>query len=83
MTVQEMLKTAHYVVDDGGHRTAVLVEIEAWEQLLAWIETMSDTRLAQVALAELAAAGGDAERAGWVDWRTARADWIDGDTTGD
>lgn len=80
MTVTDMLKAARYVVDDAGRRTAVLVEIEDWERLLAWLELIADNRLAQVALEELSAGGGAAS-AGWVDWREGRSDWIE-DATG-
>jgi len=58
------------------------MDIAAWEHLVAWVEAIADTRLAQVALGELLAAGGDAARAGWVDWQSAQADWLQDDSAG-
>lgn len=64
MTVTQLLKTAHFVVDDAGERKAAILDIDDWNRLVAWIEAISDVRVAEDALAELAAAGGDAGRAG-------------------
>lgn len=41
---------------------------EDWEALVEWLETVEDVHLAQEALAELKAAGGDRKGAGWVKW---------------
>jgi hypothetical protein len=50
-----------------GERFAV-VHIEDWEALLEWLETLQDVPIARQAYAELKAAGGDRERAGWLRW---------------
>jgi hypothetical protein len=72
MTVMEALKSAQFVVDNSGRQTAVLLEIDAWEALIEWVEDVADTRLATQALAELEMAGGRPEKAGWLDWNDVR-----------
>lgn len=79
MTVADMLKAAHFVVDEAGQRTAVIVDIDDWSRLMALIEAVVDNRTAQTALEELAAADGDPARAGWLDWRSLRSEWLDDD----
>jgi len=79
MTVADVLKAAHFVVDEAGQRTAVIVDIDDWSRLMAVIETVVDQRIAQTALNELAAADGDPGRAGWLDWRSTRSEWLDDD----
>jgi hypothetical protein len=39
-----------------------------WEALIEWLETIEDVEAAKKAYAELKAAGGDRERAGWLRW---------------
>ena len=50
-----------------GKRVAVL-SAEDWEALIEWLETLEDTQLAREALAQLRAAGGSPEKAGWLPW---------------
>ena len=52
-----------------GKRFAVL-SAEDWESLIEWLETLEDLQLVQQALAELNAAAGNRERAGWLKWET-------------
>ena len=49
-----------------GKRFAVL-SADDWESLIEWLETLEDVQIARQALAELRAAGGDRERAGWLE----------------
>lgn len=77
MALAETLKSVQFVTDGAGHKTAVLVDIRAWEALMAWIEDATDTRLAVRALRKLAAAGGRPGEAGWVDWETASEEWLE------
>lgn len=79
MTVADMLKAAHFVVDEAGQRTAVIVDIDDWSRLMALIEAVIDNRIAQTALDELAAANGEPAQAGWLDWRRTRNEWLDDD----
>ncbi|MCI0399505.1 MAG: hypothetical protein L0322_31860 [Chloroflexi bacterium] len=51
----------------NGRRFAVL-SADDWDALIEWLETVEDVHIAQQALAELKAAGGDRQRAGWLEW---------------
>ena len=75
MTVIEALKSAQYVVDKNGHRTAVLLTMQSWQSLMNWIEDIADARLASEALTTLQAAGGRPEDAGWLAWDDIREEW--------
>lgn len=66
MTGLEALQSVQYV-NVKGERFAVL-NIEDWEALLEWLETLEDVEIAREAYAELKASGGDRERAGWLRW---------------
>jgi hypothetical protein len=50
-----------------GKRLAVL-DAEGWEALIEWLETLKDLQIAQSALTQLKAAGGNCQRAGWLKW---------------
>jgi hypothetical protein len=77
MGVIEKLRTAQYVVDAQGQRTAVLLSVDAWMALLNWLEDVQDVEIARSALAEIKAAGGRPERAGWLAWDNIRDEWND------
>jgi len=49
-----------------GKRLAVL-NAEDWEEFIAWVETLEDVQIARAAFAELQAAGGDRQKAGWLE----------------
>ncbi|HUT32793.1 MAG TPA: hypothetical protein VNE39_04895 [Planctomycetota bacterium] len=50
-----------------GKRVAVL-SADDWEALIEWLETIEDTQAVREALAQLHAAGGNPEKAGWIPW---------------
>jgi hypothetical protein len=77
MTVIEALKSAQFVVDNSGHQTAVLLDIQSWEALLNWIEDMTDIKIVTQGLIELEAAGGHPQQAGWLDWDEISEEWSD------
>ena len=77
MAIAESLKSVQFVVDDQGERTAVLLDIAAWETLISWIETLTDTKIAMQALTELEQAGGRPEQAGWLAWDDLSEEWGD------
>jgi len=56
----------HVLVDVDGKPTAVQVDWVAWQRIVAALEDAEDIGIAQAALAELNAAGGNPERAGWL-----------------
>ena len=66
MTGLEALQSVQYVTV-GGQRFAI-INAEDWEALIEWLETIEDVQAAKQAVAELQAAGGDRERAGWLRW---------------
>lgn len=74
MPATATLRTVQYLTDTEGRRTGVLLDIQAWESLVEWIENATDARAAVKALTELTAAGGGRE-AGWVAWEDVREEW--------
>jgi hypothetical protein len=54
-------------VTKKGKRLAVL-NVQDWEALIEWLETLDDAQIARQAFAELKAAKGNRRRAGWREW---------------
>jgi hypothetical protein len=79
MTVVEALRSAQYVTDITGQRTAVVLPMQSWQSLLNWIEDVADAQDAAEALSALQAAGGRPQEAGWLAWDAIREDWEDED----
>ena len=42
MSVNELLQRVHFVVDNGGNRTAVVLDYEDWEELMTLLEDIED-----------------------------------------
>jgi hypothetical protein len=42
MSVTELLQSAQFVVDADGHKKAVMVDVEVWDELLAMLEDVED-----------------------------------------
>ena len=40
MTGKDILQSAQFVIDTDGKPTAALLDIESWQQLIAWIKAM-------------------------------------------
>ncbi|GAB4431933.1 MAG: hypothetical protein Kow0031_13210 [Anaerolineae bacterium] len=72
MTGLDYLQSVQFVTA-RDKRFAVL-EIEAWESLIEWLETIEDIQAAQQALAELKAAGNNRQQAGWLKWDDVKAE---------
>ena len=68
LAMPDLLKSVKYVVDIQGQPSAAVLDIEEWKRLLEWLEDEADVREVREALAELTAAGNDADRAGWLKW---------------
>ncbi len=66
MSGLNILRSVQFVTVNG-RRFAVL-SADDWDALIEWLETVEDVHIAQQALAELKAAGGDRQRAGWLEW---------------
>lgn len=75
MTIVDALQSAQFVVNDEGKRTAVLMDIQAWDRLIEWLETVIDTQIATRSLTELESAGGRPRQANWLAWEEIREDW--------
>lgn len=74
MATLELPKTVQFVTDSEGRRIGVLLDIEAWESIVDWMENATDAQLAVKALKELDAGGGP-QAAGWTSWDEVREDW--------
>jgi hypothetical protein len=74
MTALDALQSVQFITAKG--KRFAVVSAEDWEALIEWLETLEDTQIARQAFADLKAAGGDRERAGWLEW-DAVADEID------
>ncbi len=66
MSGLEALQSVQFVIAQGK-RFAVISE-DDWEALIEWLETLEDTHIARQAIAALEAAGGNRQRAGWMEW---------------
>lgn len=62
-----------FVIGAEGKPTAVLLDIATWRHILQALEDAEDLTIAKQALAELDAAGGDPEKAGYLVWEQVRA----------
>ena len=66
MTGLEALQSVQYATVKG--KRLAIVDMDDWEALIEWLETLEDRQLAHVAFAELKASSGDREKAGWLKW---------------
>jgi hypothetical protein len=69
------LNTVRFVVGSDGRPMAVQVDMSLWQQIVDALEDAEDIALARAALDELAAAGGDPNKAGWVDLEDLIPSW--------
>jgi len=72
MTPLEAVQTVQYVMVKD--KRFAVIEAEEWEALIEWLETLEDLQVVKEAYAELAAAGGDRAKAGWLRWEEIRDD---------
>ena len=61
MTGLEVLQSVEFL-NIKGKQVAVL-DVENWQALIEWLETLEDLQIAKQALKELKAAGGNRDRA--------------------
>ncbi len=69
------LETIHFLVGADGRPDAVQVNLATWQRIMAALEDAEDVALARSALAELEAAGGDPDKAGWLRLEDLEAAW--------
>ncbi len=72
MTALEALQSVQFITVKG--KRFALVSADDWEALIEWLETLEDVDIAKQAMAELKAAGGDREKAGWLEWDSVEAE---------
>ncbi len=68
-------KNVQFVVGEKGKPTGVLVNLKTWKKIIEALEDAEDIEIARHALAEIDAAGGSLEKAGYIPWSKARAEW--------
>jgi len=73
--LQETLKSVRFLVDSQGNKTAVQLSITAWETILNWIENREDETIVSEAMKELKNAGGNPQKAKWLDWDAVKNEW--------
>ncbi len=66
MTGLEALQAVQFVTVRG--RRLAVMDAEAWESLVEWLESLEDVSLAKEAQLALKAAGNDRQAAGWLRW---------------
>lgn len=66
MSGLEALQSVQFVT--AKNKRFAVLNAEDWEALIEWLETVEDLQIARRAFAELRAAGGDRQRAGWLEW---------------
>ena len=42
MTITDILNSIKFVVDPGGHQSAVMVDLDVWEQIVTLLEDSED-----------------------------------------
>ena len=57
-----------------GKQVAIL-DVENWQPLIEWLETLEDLQITKQALNKLKAARGNRDRAGWLDWEALKDKW--------
>ena len=62
-----------FVVGTGGEPSGVLLDMATWKRIVQVLEDAEDFSIAKQALAEIDAAGGDLEQAGFLPWENLRA----------
>ncbi|MEJ5308348.1 MAG: hypothetical protein WHX52_01130 [Anaerolineae bacterium] len=65
MSGLEALQSVQFVTAKG--KRFAVIDKENWEALIEWLETIEDTNIARQAFAALKAAGGNRQRAGWME----------------
>jgi len=66
MSDTSLLRSVQYVVDSDGHKSAVLVDLDVWEQILTLLEDSEDAE-------EIRRARGEEEEE-TVPWEQVKAD---------
>jgi hypothetical protein len=68
MTVAEVLKSAHFLVDQEGKPTVVVLDITVWEAFLAALEDIENSELVRERLKDWRT------KHGWTPWEDFEAE---------
>ena len=71
MTVSEALASVEFIVGRDGKPRAAVLDMAAWEALIAWLEEMEDLAIVQAALPRLRMGP---EKAGMLRWEDVEAE---------
>ena len=74
MTVSEALASVEFIVGRDGKPRAAVLDMAAWEALMAWLEDVEDWSIVQAALPRLRMGP---EKAGLLRWEDVEAEWGD------
>jgi len=74
MTVSEALASVEFIVGRDGKPRAAVLDMAAWEALIAWLEDVEDLAIVQAALPRLRMGP---EKAGMLRWEDVEAEWDD------
>ncbi len=66
MTGLEVLQSVEFLKLIG--KQVAVLDVETWQALIEWLETLEDLQTAKQALNELKAAGGNRDPVGWWKW---------------
>jgi len=72
--VIEALQSVRFAIGQDGKATDVIVSIETWEKLIAWLEDLEDSQVVKSGLTRLKAAQGDPQKAGLIPWADVEAE---------
>jgi hypothetical protein len=72
MTGLEALQSVQYVTAKG--KRLAVVDLDDWEAMLDWLETVEDVTIARQAREQLREACGDRRQAGWLEWDSVKAE---------
>ena len=74
MTVSEALASVEFIVGRDGKPRAAVLDIAAWQALMAWLEDMEDLAIVRATLPRLRMGP---EKAGMLRWEDVEAEWDD------
>lgn len=63
-----------YVVGANGHPTAVVLDLAAWQTILAYLEDEEDNEILRRSAADLASLARGERPAGWMAWEDFEAE---------
>lgn len=69
MSSPKTTQPAQYLVDEQGHRTAIVIDIQLWEALMDLLEYLEDLQLVKSVLTRLQAGP---EASGALEWDAVR-----------